>query len=166
MKAPSIKLSLQQSLDHLRLQLSRPDALLLLAVLGIVSGLLAGGVIIAFRMLIETAQATFLPGGVENYEVLPAYARIVLPLAGAVLIGGVFILFARGQYTVGVVHVMERLAYHQGHMTLRGLLMQFVGGAISIVSGNSVGREGPSVHLGAASSRMMYGSSASEVNPT
>jgi H+/Cl- antiporter ClcA len=51
--------------------------------------------------------------------------------------------------------VLERLAYHQGRLSLRGLLLQFAGAGIAIVSGHSVGREGPSIHLGAASSSLI-----------
>jgi H+/Cl- antiporter ClcA len=46
---------------------------------------------------------------------------------------------------------MERLAYHQGRLRFRHAVAQFFGAALSIISGHSVGREGPSVHLGAAS---------------
>jgi H+/Cl- antiporter ClcA len=50
---------------------------------------------------------------------------------------------------------MERLSYHQGHLPLRNMILQFLGAALSIISGHSVGREGPSVHLGAASSSLL-----------
>jgi len=59
-------------------------------------------------------------------------------------------LLYKGSIQVGVVHVMERLAYHQGSLPIRNFLAQFVGAAISIIAGHSVGREGPGVHLGAA----------------
>ena len=52
--------------------------------------------------------------------------------------------------SVGVVHVIERLDYHQGFLPLKNAAVQFVTAAISLLSGHSVGREGPSIHLGAA----------------
>jgi len=56
-------------IEALRFSLARPDALLQLALLGLVTGFLAGGVIVLFRFLVEGAQDTFLPGnGAENYE--------------------------------------------------------------------------------------------------
>ncbi|HDP89068.1 MAG TPA: chloride channel protein [Thioalkalivibrio sp.] len=143
-------------MENLRLHLSRPDALLQLSVLGALTGVLAGGVIVAFRLAIESTQAGFLPGGdIEAYEGLPLWARFALPVAGGVAIGILFKLTARGRHVVGIVHVMERLAYHQGYLSLRGLLLQFAGGALAIISGQSVGREGPGVHLGAASGSLL-----------
>ncbi|MCF6212048.1 MAG: chloride channel protein [Gammaproteobacteria bacterium] len=141
-------------LDKLRAHLAHADALPILAVLGLCSGLLAGGVIVLFRILIDSLQMNFLPGGdVENYEGLSAFWRFSLPALGGLLIGLLFQLAGGAQ--VGVVHVLERLAYFQGHLPLRNMLLQFIGATMSIVSGHSVGREGPSVHLGAASGSLL-----------
>ena len=138
-------------LEKLRLKLASAEALPLLVLLGIVSGLFAGGIIILLRLLIETLQAKFLPdGNPENYEALSLWMRFLLPLSGALLIGIVFRLLYKGPVQVGVVHVLERLQYHQGNIPVRNFIAQFIGAAISIISGHSVGREGPGVHLGAA----------------
>jgi len=138
-------------LEKLRLKLAGAEALPFLIVLGILCGLFAGTIIIALRLLIELAQASFLPGGdPENYEALSLGLRFLLPFAGALVIGILFQLLYKGSVQVGVVHVIERLAYHQGSLPVRNFLAQFIGAAISIISGHSVGREGPGVHLGAA----------------
>ncbi len=122
-----------------------------MAGLGLLSGLLTGLVILAFRLLIETAQEKLLPGtGGEGYEGLSPLLRLLLCVAGGLVVGVLFQLASARVRDVGVVHVMERLSYHQGHLPLGNALMQFVGAAVSIVSGHSVGREGPGVHLGAA----------------
>lgn len=144
-------------LEKFRTRLASVDALPQLAVLGLISGLLAGTVIIAFRLLIENSQLAFLPGGSsENYEALSMLTRFALPAAGGLLIGIIFhSLAARGNVQVGIVHVLERLAYYQGHLPLRNFILQFIGAAISIISGHSVGREGPSVHLGSASGSLL-----------
>ena len=48
---------------------------------------LAGGVIVLFRLFVEGIQEGILPGeGPENYEGLPGWARLLLPLLGAVLL--------------------------------------------------------------------------------
>lgn len=142
----------RRSLDRLRLRLSRAEALPQLGVLGILTGLIVGVVMIAFRLLIETAQGAFLPGGnPENYEALAFELRLILPLAGGLAIGLAFQWLPEAARQVGVTHVLERLAYHQGQLPLRNALAQFAGGALSIICGHSVGREGPAIHLGAAS---------------
>jgi CIC family chloride channel protein len=143
-------------LEELRLHLARPDALIQLAVLGALSGVLAGGAIVLFRLLVEGSQAGFLPGGLaENYEALPVSLRLLLPLAGGLVIGLVFHWFGEGFHVLGIARVMERMAYHQGYLTLKGFVLQFVGAAVAIVSGHSVGREGPHVFLGAASGSLL-----------
>ena len=143
-------------LDNLRLRLASVDVSPLLALLGICCGVLAGAVIIAFRWVIETSQSSFLPGGLtENYEALSVFARVMIAIFGALIIGLLFQWVSKKDREVGVVHVMERLAYHQGHMSLKNTALQFVGAAISIISGHSVGREGPGIHLGAASGSLL-----------
>jgi H+/Cl- antiporter ClcA len=143
-------------LEQIRMNLSRSDALLTLAILGLITGLLAGGVIVAFRLLVEGTQGSFLPGGgIENYESLPGWLRFTLPVIGGLIIGLLFRWASGGIHMLGVARVIERLTYHQGHLSLRELLLQFVGAALAIISGHSVGREGPNVHLGAASGSLL-----------
>ncbi|MDH3513362.1 MAG: chloride channel protein, partial [Gammaproteobacteria bacterium] len=143
---------LRHTFDSLRVRLARAEALPQLATLGVICGLLTGIVIIAFRMLIEVSQSLFLPGAnPENYEGLTMAWRFLLPLAGGLVLGLVFQFLPAESRHVGVVHVMERLSYHQGRLPLRNAIVQFLGGAVSIIAGHSVGREGPAIHLGAAS---------------
>ncbi len=142
--------------NEIRLRLSRADGLLPLSVIGLLTGLVAGSLIITFRLLVEGSQAGFLPRGLpENYEDLPLALRFTLPIAGGVIIGILFQFQAKGLFTLGVSRVLERLNYHQGYLTLRELILQFFGAAVAIISGHSVGREGPNVFLGAASSSLI-----------
>ena len=142
--------------DRFRLALAKVDAVPQLALMGVLTGLLTGLVIIAFRLLIEGTQAWMLPGAdVENYEGLHWLWRFVLPLLGALLIAMIWALVQQEHRGVGVVHVLERLAYNQAYLPLKNMLLQFVGAALSIISGHSVGREGPGVHLGAASGSLL-----------
>jgi hypothetical protein len=114
-------------LDSLRLRLSGVDALPQLALLGLLSGGLAGGVTIAFRLLIESVQAGLLPGGQpENYESLTLFARFLAATGGGLAVGLALQLLDPNIRRVGVVHVMERLAYHQGHLPLGNALVQFL----------------------------------------
>ena len=143
-------------LDESRIRMARPDALLPLALLGLLTGLLAGGVIVLFRLFVEGIQDGILPGdGAENFESLPGWARIALPVMAAFLLAAIFRWFAKGVHTLGVARVMERMAYHQGECTWRAFLLQFFGAALAIIGGHSVGREGPHIFLGAASGSLL-----------
>lgn len=143
-------------LDESRIGLARPDALLPLAVLGLLTGLLAGAVIVLFRLSVEGIQDSILPGdGPENYEALPSWARLVLPVVAAILLAVMFRWFARGIHVLGVARVMERMAYHQGQCVPRGFMLQFCGAALAIIGGHSVGREGPHIFLGASAGSLL-----------
>ena len=145
-----------ERVDELRLHLSRPDALLHLALLGLATGIIAGGVIVLFRFGVEGIQDGVLPGdGPENYEGLPLWQRFALPVAGSILIALIFRYAAKGQHVLGIASILERLAYHQGHIPVRGFLLQFFGAATAIISGHSVGREGPHAYLGAAAGSLV-----------
>lgn len=156
MKPPRLTPAMRQRL-HARMV--GMDALWHLALFGVLSGLLAGLVIVAFRLLIESVQMSFLAdSNPENYEALAWWWRLLLPIGGGLLIGLVFQATQAQSRSVGVVHVMERLAYHQANLPLSNAIMQFFGAAVAIISGHSVGREGPAVHLGAtAGSRLAQG---------
>ncbi len=157
MKLPRLTPELSPELrQKLHARMAGMDGLWHLALFGVLSGVLAGLVIVAFRLLIESVQASFLAGGdPENYEALAWWWRLLLPLGGGLLIGLVFQAVAARSRSVGVVHVMERLVYHQANLPTSNAIMQFFGAAAAIISGHSVGREGPAIHLGAtAGSRL------------
>ena len=136
--------------------LARRDTQWQPTLLGLLVGIISGSVIIAFRFLTETGQVRFLPDAKpENYEQLGWPLVLLLPILSALLIGLFFTYFKPEKKVVGVVHVMERLAYFQGHLGWVGLFKQFVGATIAIIGGHSVGREGPSIHLGAASGSLL-----------
>jgi len=148
--------SLKSFFEFQRLSLAAEDALFPMALLGAISGLLAGIIMLGFRLLFETTQMQFLPGNsTENYEALPIWILFVLPLVGGLLLGLLFHWASPSHRAVGVVHVMERLAHHQGHLPWQNALYQFFGASLSIISGHSVGREGPAVHLGAAGGSLL-----------
>lgn len=144
----------ERLLSRLQLRLSRADAVLELSVLGLISGLVAGVVSILFRLLVEQGQGLFLSGPAESFETLPLASRILLPAGGGLLLGLLLHFSRPEQRLVGVVHVMERLQYHQGRIPLGNALVQFFGGIVALASGHSVGREGPGVHLGVAASNL------------
>ncbi|MCP3871469.1 MAG: chloride channel protein [Gammaproteobacteria bacterium] len=124
--------------------------------MGLLTGLLAGAVIVLFRLLVEGAQAGFLPGSDhENFEALPLWAVFLLPVSGGIALAVVFRWWAQNSHVLGVARLMERMAYHQGYLSVREFFLQFIGAALAIASGHSVGREGPHIFLGAASGSLL-----------
>ena len=136
-------------------RLARPEALLHLAFFGLVTGFLSGGVIVIFRLLVEETQDYLLPGnGSENYEALSPLYHFLLPVIASILLALLFYKYSKGIRVLGIARIMERVAYHQGYLTIRGFILQFIGAAIAIIGGHSVGREGPHAYLGAGASSL------------
>ncbi|MBN1008539.1 chloride channel protein [Amphritea pacifica] len=136
---------------HFRNRLAHAEALPQLVLLGIVSGLLSGLLILAFRLLIDLPLEVWLPDtNSENFEALPTWVRMMLPPGGSIAILILLWKLPPSSRKVGVVHVLERLSYHQGQLPAKNMLVQFFGAAIALLTGHSVGREGPAIHLGAA----------------
>lgn len=143
-------------LEKLRLRLAASNAVPQLAILGLLVGLLAGTVILLFRQLVEGSLHDLLddPAG-EAFERVEPIWRFVLPTAGGILLGLIWQALPAAHRAVGVVHVLERLSYHQGYLPWRNAVAQFFGASLSLLSGHSVGREGPGAHLGAAGGSLL-----------
>lgn len=138
--------------ESIRLKLGSLNALPILSVLGLVSGLLAGGVIVLFRLIIESGFVLWHRGeGVNDFEGAPWWFRLSLPLIGGFLVGFVLHKVGKELRQVGVGHVLERMSYHQGYLPWKNAVVQFLVGGMTLATGQSVGREGPGIHLGSTS---------------
>ena len=146
------KTAYQQFVETQQVRLSNNiEGLPQLALLGLLCGVFSGGIIILFRLLIESNLLGLMPtGNPEGFESLDGHTRFALCVSGGLLVGLILQRLSAKSRNVGVVHVIERLDYHQGKLPIRNALVQFFTGAIALISGQSMGREGPSVHLGAA----------------
>ena len=132
-------------------RLASSEAMLTLAATAVVVGLITGTVAIIFRIAVEwPLDQLFGSGNAEHFEQLPALARFLLPLAGAVVLAGVWHFMRPRQRATGVAHVLDRTYNFAGRLPFANALAQFLGGIVALLSGQSMGREGPAVHLGAA----------------
>ena len=143
------------SLHQLRIKLSSADALPQLTAIGMLIGLLAGGLLILFREIVTGSTSFWLPGGDEHFETLSELLRFTIPVMGSLIILCLFNCTSVKRHTVGILQVVECLQFHKGKMSLTGMLLQFFGAIIALVSGFSVGREGPAVHVGAATGSLL-----------
>lgn len=154
------KKKLKEEFDSLivriRYKLAQTEAVPSIALLSILTGLVTTTIVLLFRLCIELPLQELLPGGNhENFEDLSHEQKWMFIGLGLFC---TYLLLSRIKPSlkpVGVAHVMERLMRHQGHLPLGNAITQFIGGALAAVSGLSVGREGPAVHLGAASSSLI-----------
>ena len=135
-----------------RSSLSSLEAAPQFALLGILAGLFTGFIIIAFRWVVETTLNLLLPAGPESFEQLNRIDRFLLPVAGALTLALMLSFLKLSDRQLGVTYVLRRLQQHQGYIPLRSLFIQFIAGALALISGQTGGREGPAIHLGAATS--------------
>ena len=130
--------------------------LMRMSLLGLISGICASLVIVLFRFVIEASQGQLLPNyNPENYEALPLMWIFLFPLLGGVILGVIFHFIPEENRKMGVVHTLECLQNYNGKLPLINTIAQFVGASISIIAGHSVGREGPSIHLGASTGSLL-----------
>ena len=137
------------SLTRLRQVLSYPKTTWQLSCLAMVSGLCAACVIVLFRLAFEGIQLHML-GEIGVYAHLMWYERFALPFLGVIGIFCIAYLTGFEHYRLGIPYVLHRVKTEYGIMPWRTTINQFFGGILALASGFFVGREGPSVHLGAA----------------
>ncbi|WP_448245361.1 chloride channel protein [Thalassotalea agariperforans] len=136
-------------ISNFRKRLALPQTSWQLCILAIIGGSAAASMVILFSLTIDAIKA-FYAILFDNYNSLNLLSRLLLPLSGIIII--ILLSWLTGyKYTrAGIPFVLHRLKVSYGVMPLRNTINQFFGGAFALASGFSVGKEGPSVHLGAA----------------
>lgn len=145
----------ESTLTRFRRRLASPEAALPYAVLGILSGAITAVLMIAFRLALELPLAQTLPGqNPENFEGLSWHWHLLLPLGGGLLLGLSLHFLSPVHRFTGIPHVIAALHNGRGRLPPINLLTQFTAGLVALLSGQSGGREGPAVHIGAAASSL------------
>ncbi len=138
-------------LTTFRRQLASPKLSWQICLLAIIGGFAAAMLIVLFTFTIKGIQSLYLVNN-DDYSTLDAITRLDLPIIGALII----LFFSRitgyEYHRTGIPFVLHRLKVAYGAIPFRNTFHQFIGGAVSLSTGFSVGKEGPVVHLGAAAS--------------
>src|SRR5271154_4467682 len=112
-------------------------------VLSVVIGALTGLAVVAFILLTERL-------GMRLYPVSGApWRRLLFPVAGSLGIGYLLYRFFPNARGSGVPQTKAALFASGGRITLRTVLGKFFCTAVTLASGIPLGREGPSVQVGA-----------------
>ena len=138
----------QRLLANFRHSLAYIDALPQLTLLGLIIGLFTGVIIVIFRLLIDLPLSYFLDTRPDNFEAMPTDMIWLLIMGGTIPIAILLHFAGKKRSQTGVSHVIDRLHNYQGQLPTSNWMVQFFGAALCMLSGQSVGREGPAVHLG------------------
>jgi len=138
MVLPSPRSTFRRWAEHLRNSENQ-----LTVALSLLIGVLVGLVVVAFILLTGRLAAQMYPAGGA------AWRRVVIPTVGALITG--YFLFryfpdARGS---GIPQTKFAIFINNGYISLRTILGKFFLCSASLASGIALGREGPSVQIGA-----------------
>jgi CIC family chloride channel protein len=116
-------------------------------------GLLAGCASTIFRWMIELFETIFSIQGLELLGLPENFHWLILPfmpMIGGLIIGAICKFFPHAVEENGVHRVMQSVALKDGKIPPRTILSCSTTSAITIGTGGSAGREGPTVQIGAA----------------
>ena len=112
-------------------------------VLALVIGALTGTVVVAFILLTERLGLRLYPMGGAPWR------RLLFPVAGSLSIGYLLYRYFPNARGSGVPQTKAALFARQGRISLRTVLGKFFCTSATLASGIPLGREGPSVQVGA-----------------
>ena len=113
--------------------------------------IVAAGFAVAFRWAVT--RMTHALGGTNVVDLMrhvPSWERVVLPASGGLATGLIAIAIKKWRGVSGVGFVMEAIVLGRERVPLRRSSLQMLSSWFAIVSGNSLGREGPLIQFGAA----------------
>ncbi len=112
-------------------------------------GLLSGLVVVAYRFVLAEGEAI----SQSMYAAVRAHPAVCLALFPSLVLSGLGVGFLCRKFPLiggsGIPQVKGILLGYFQNRWLSTLLAKFLGGAVSVLAGLSLGREGPSIQLGA-----------------
>lgn len=114
-----------------------------LLVLTLIIGAVVGLVVVLFILLTENLGSRLYPASGA------AWRRVLIPLFGALLTGFLLQRYFPNARGSGIPQTKTALFLRDGYISFRTVLGKFGLCSISLASGIALGREGPSVHVGA-----------------
>lgn len=140
-------------LRALRQELAHPRTSVQVCLLGIIAGVTSALLIVLFRLGIDWLQSSGV-GLLQQWGLSAKWVWVVMPISAVIIILLIAYLTGFKHYRLGIPFVIHRVKQHYGHIPWRTTVNQFFGGMLALAGGFVVGREGPSVHLGAAGSSL------------
>jgi chloride channel protein, CIC family len=135
------KLSLRAKLWNWTGFRRREDQLTIL--LSLVIGVLVGLTVVAFILLTGRLAARMYPP--ES----AAWRRFFIPIAGTLVSGILLVRYFPNARGSGIPQAKFALFLQDGYISLKTVIGKFLCCSITLASGIALGREGPSVHIGA-----------------
>ena len=130
---------------------TRQQDTLFMVLLAVVIGVLSGYVALLLRFAIEWVSLFWT--GERTWEdamaTMPWYIYLVAPTITGLIVGWIAVRFLPGGELRGVSGVLADMVERRGRVHPRQLGTETVGSALAIGGGASLGREGPTVALGA-----------------
>lgn len=124
-----------------------------IAVKGLLCGIVAGLLVVIYRVGIEFGTDT----AIRTYDYLKQHPLLILPWIVIIILAGLFIAWlvklepmAQGS---GIPQVEGVVIYGLRIKSYSVLIVRFIGGFLSSFFGLSLGREGPSIQIGASGSQ-------------
>jgi CIC family chloride channel protein len=114
-----------------------------LVILSLVIGITTGLTVVAFILLTGRLAARMYPGDAS------AWRRLLIPTGGALISGWLLYRFFPGARGSGIPQTKFALFLEDGYISLKTVLGKLLCCSVSLSSGIALGREGPSVQIGA-----------------
>jgi len=117
----------------------------------------AAGFAIAFRAALGFVLQRWGNGAdvVSAARAAPVWLRLFAPAVGGLLAGLLGLLVARAPAGQGVADVMEAVVLGRVRLSMRVTLLKSLSSWLAIVSGGSLGREGPLIQFGGAAGKWL-----------